>query len=236
MKTVICRLDLGYTRIAGYTLYDDITEEFYETTPREVKELIRKEGINGLKLENNEIVLDEEGFNQKNLMIRSGVGKYRPLNSTDTLINRMYAVVDAVDYGGEIRYEVITNYCGRKLMTEEFIRTLNTLGNVAGIVVTSTKIELCNQKFNKPLTPKELLIIRNRDPIYKELNETAEADKLITIEEEVKEAEKQEKEAEKEEKEAENPNKPKEPKDIKFNSSKQPKEQDKKEPAKQKAK
>ena len=59
MKTVICRLDLGYTRIAGYLLYDSITQEFVETTPREVKELIKKDMVNGLKLLNNQIELDE---------------------------------------------------------------------------------------------------------------------------------------------------------------------------------
>ena len=127
MKTVICRLDLGYTRVAGYTLYDDVTEEFHETTPREVKELIRKNQVNGLKLVDGGIVLDEEGFNQRNLMIKSAVGKYRPLYDTDSLVTRMYAVLDVVDNGGELMYEVITNYCGRKLMTEEFVRTLSSI-------------------------------------------------------------------------------------------------------------
>ena len=65
MKTVICRLDLGYTRVAGYTLYDDVTEEFHETTPREVKELIRKNQVNGLKLVDGGIVLMKKGFNQE---------------------------------------------------------------------------------------------------------------------------------------------------------------------------
>ena len=51
-------------------------------------------------------------------MIKSAVGKYRPLYDTDSLVTRMYAVLDVVDNGGELMYEVITNYCGRKLMTE----------------------------------------------------------------------------------------------------------------------
>ena len=148
MKTVICRLDLGYTRVAGYTLYDDVTEEFHETTPREVKELIRKNQVNGLKLVDGGIVLDEEGFNQRNLMIKSAVGKYRPLYDTDSLVTRMYAVLDVVDNGGELMYEVITNYCGRKLMTEEFVRTLSSIGYVAGAIITDEKIILCNKKLS----------------------------------------------------------------------------------------
>ena len=182
MKTVICRLDLGYTRVAGYTLYDDVTEEFHETTPREVKELIRKNQVNGLKLVDGGIVLDEEGFNQRNLMIKSAVGKYRPLYDTDSLVTRMYAVLDVVDNGGELMYEVITNYCGRKLMTEEFVRTLSSIGYVAGIKITDEKIILCNKKLSNIEKP-----IANDDKAeeYKEINEITEADGVLSIEEEV---------------------------------------------------
>lgn len=182
MKTVICRLDLGYTRVAGYTLYDDVTEEFHETTPREVKELIKKDQVNGLKIVDGEIVLDTEGFNQRNLMIKSAVGKYRPLYDTDSLVTRMYAVLDVVDCGGELMYEVITNYCGRKLMTEEFVRTLSSIGYVAGIKITDEKIILCNKKLSNIEKP-----ISNDDKAeeYKEINEMTEADGVLSIEEEV---------------------------------------------------
>ena len=45
MKTAVCRIDLGYTRIAGYVLYDSKSLEFEETTPREVEKLNRKNKI-----------------------------------------------------------------------------------------------------------------------------------------------------------------------------------------------
>lgn len=186
MKTVICRLDLGYTRVAGYTLYDDITEEFHETTPREVKELIKNDQVNGLKLVNDEIVLDVEGFNQRNLMIKSAVGKYRPLYNTDSLVTRMYAVLDVVDCGGEFKYEVITNYCGRKLMTEEFVRTLSSIGYVAGVIITDKKIILCNKKLSNHLISGKPIVNENKDEEYKEINELPEADAVLIIEEEVK--------------------------------------------------
>ena len=182
MKTVICRLDLGYTRIAGYTLYDDLTEEFHETTPRDVKELIRKNQVNGLKLFENEIVIDTEGFNQRNLMIKSAVGKYRPLNATDSLVTRMYAVLDVVDCGGELKYEVITNYCGRKLMTEEFIRTLNKMGYVAGAIITDEKIKLLNKKFQNKYNEEKY----EKEDEYRDIEEITEADDILSIEEEVK--------------------------------------------------
>lgn len=181
MKTVICRLDLGYTRIAGYTLYDDVTEEFHETTPREVKEFIKKNEVNGLKLVNDEIILDVEGFNQRNLMIKTAVGKYRPLFDADSLVTRMYAILDVVDCGGEFKYEVITNYCGRKLMTEEFVRTLSKMGYVAGAVITDEKIKLLNKKFSNQSNEEK----QERDEEYNDIDETSEADAVISIEEEV---------------------------------------------------
>lgn len=181
MKTVVCRLDLGYTRVAGYTLYDDVTEEFHETTPREVKELIRKNRVNGLKLADGEIVLDEEGFNQRNLMIKSAVGKYRPLYDTDSLVTRMYAVLDVVDCGGELMYEVITNYCGRKLMTEEFVRTLSSIGYVAGVIITDEKIKLLNKKFSNQSNEEK----HEKEDEYRDIDEISEADDVLSIGEEV---------------------------------------------------
>ena len=184
MKTVICRLDLGYTRIAGYLLYDSLTQEFQETTPKDTKELVKKGEVNGLVLLNNEIELDEKGFKQKNLMIRTGVGKYRPLKDTDSLINRMYAVVDVVDCGGELKYEIITNYCGRKLVTEDFVKNIFHMGYIAGVDVIDDSIKLC--------APNWEMEAENHGGLqeeYSELPETAEAELLPSLEEEIRQVE-----------------------------------------------
>ena len=59
MKTVACRIDLGYTRIAGYTLFDLETLEFQETTPKEVVDLMKSGKVNGLTFDDKgEIVPD----------------------------------------------------------------------------------------------------------------------------------------------------------------------------------
>lgn len=183
MKTVICRLDLGYTRIAGYLLYDNLSQEFLETTPRDTKELVKKGQVNGLMLVSGEIELDEEGFNQKNLMVRTGVGKYRPLKDTDSLINRMYAVIDVVDCGGEIKYEVITNYCGRKLVDEDFIKSINFMGYVAGVKIADDGIQLCGK-----IAEVDAIKVREIPEEYNELAETTEAASIPAIEEEIKQA------------------------------------------------
>ena len=144
MKTVIARIDLGMTRTAGYLIYFPETLEFVEMTPKEVKQLIKTYGINGLKLVNNEIELDE-AFNQRNLMIRTGVGRYRQLYESENMINRMFAVTKhIIDNDGE-RYEIINNRCGRNEVTSEKLKVLMEIGFVAGVRFkgSNKKIEVC---------------------------------------------------------------------------------------------
>lgn len=144
-RTVICRLDLGYTRISGFTLYDGSSKEFQEKTPKEVKELIKKGQVNGLKLVNGEIELDKEGFNQQNLMIKTGVGKYRQLHEKDTLINCMYAVVKVIKNDKETVYEVINNRYARVKIIEDKLKVLYDIGGfIAGVIIEKNKIKICN--------------------------------------------------------------------------------------------
>lgn len=143
MKTTIVRLDLGMSRIAGFTVYDDITKEFQEKTPKEITTLIKKNELNGLKLVNNKIELDTEGFNMKNLMIKSGVGKFRKMHETDTIINCMYAVVRVIKFDDNTVYEVINNRCARIKIDENRIKMLYEIGYVAGIILVKNRIDIC---------------------------------------------------------------------------------------------
>lgn len=133
-KTVICRIDLGKTRVAGYLIYYPETKEFLECTSLEVKRLIRNNELNGLMLEGDEIVLDKD-FNQ-NLMIRSGVGRYRAMYEDDMPARiRMYAVTQMMVYGDYVELEVISNTCARLVMSSEHVAHLCKLGAVAGCKV-----------------------------------------------------------------------------------------------------
>jgi len=144
MKTIVCRLDLGQTRVSGYTLYDEITCEFQETTPREVKELIKRNQVNGLKLVNGDIELDTEGFNQMNLIVKSAVGKYRNLYPADTMVNCTYAVVRVIETNNGRIYETVNNRCARVKITPERLKMLIEIkGYVAGVRLVEGKIEIC---------------------------------------------------------------------------------------------
>ncbi|MGH4117947.1 hypothetical protein [Clostridium sp.] len=164
MKTVACMLKLGQTRTAGYTLYDENTHEFEETTPKVVKDLIIRGQVNGLKLNDGEIQLDEEGFNICNLMVKSSVGRYRPLNPTTSMISRTYAVTRVIKTDKEKLYILISNKCARfKFKTQQLKGLIDIGGYVAGVRLVEGKIEVCkgvsilDQRTKKDIEVKELL-------------------------------------------------------------------------------
>mgnify|MGYP004537258689 CR=1 FL=1 len=133
-KTVVCQLALGMTRVSGYTLYDHESMAFEETTPRDVKALIRQGIVNGLVLDKeNNIQLDEAGFNCKNLLVKSGVGNYRPMKPCSGLASKgTYALTKVADTDDGMVYEVVSHMCARIPVTEQKIRALYQLGCLYG--------------------------------------------------------------------------------------------------------
>ena len=146
MKTAVCRIDLGYTRIAGYVLYDSKSLEFEETTPREVEKLVRKNQVNGLTFNaDGDIVPDIMDWNLGNMKIRSGVGNYRNFNTDDPRGDTIYSVTKAfeVDGIGQI-YEVVNNRCARKLYTKKQLIALCQMAWVGGVLITDDdEVALC---------------------------------------------------------------------------------------------
>ena len=137
MKTVACRIDLGYTRIAGYTLYDTESLEFQETTPKDVEKLIHGGKVNGLAFDGEgKVIPDMYGWNLGNIKIKSGVSNYRNFNTDDPRGDTVYNVVRAFDVEGIGRiYEVINNRCARKFYTGKQLVVLSQMAWVGGIMV-----------------------------------------------------------------------------------------------------
>lgn len=167
-KTVACRLDLGMTRIAGYTLYDPNSMEFHETTPREVENLVKKGLVNGLVFsKDGGLVPDMDGWSMGNLKIKSAVGRYRDMDTEKTKGDTIYSVVRAIQItgmGGDSSqdtdagnsqtsaasepvyiYEVINNRCARSFYTRKQLVGLANFAWVGGIRVNqeTDTIELC---------------------------------------------------------------------------------------------
>lgn len=157
MKTVVARIDLGFTRIAGYILYDSETYEFKEMTPVPVATLTRKGCVNGLIIDKDgELIPDAEGWNMQNIKIKSGVGHYRDYNAHTNKGDTVYSVVRAVSVDDKIiLYEVINNRCVRMFVTPTVLLGINKLYLVGGVKITGDTITLCEGVIKEDYTDKE---------------------------------------------------------------------------------
>ncbi len=134
MKTIVCRLDLGVTRIAGYTLFDSETKEFQETTTRETEKLVKAGCVNGLVFDKNGLLVpDVEGWNLPNMKIKSSVGRYRDYDNEKSRGDTIYSVVGVNSTTEGKIYEVINNRCARVQYTEKQVRSLAEFAWVGGI-------------------------------------------------------------------------------------------------------
>lgn len=150
MRYAVSLIYLGYTRNSGAVLFDSNTKEFLDSTPAEVRRLIDLGLVKGLKWRNGdegpEFVVDTEGFNQQNIPVKSA-NKFRPyLNDVPGApINSMYTVVRVLDtdYRGRL-YEVVSNKCARIKITEQNLRELSQLTNIAGVWIKDDEIKVCD--------------------------------------------------------------------------------------------
>ena len=150
MRYAVSLIYLGYTRNSGAVLFDSDTKEFLDSTPAEVRRLIDLGLVKGLKWRNGdegpEFIVDTEEFNQQNIPVKSA-NKFRPyLNDVPGApINSMYTVVRVLDtdYRGKL-YEVVSNKCARIKITEQNLRELSQLTNIAGVWITDNEIKVCD--------------------------------------------------------------------------------------------
>jgi hypothetical protein len=144
-------LMLGYTRLAGVTAYNSETRNFDEITPAVARKLIAEGRIKGILWKNTvdggEFVPDIKEFNQQNILVKTAVGKFRPLlnDHVGIEINSMYTVVRKIltDYRG-ILYEIVSNKAGRVKVTEKQLRELNEITNIAGVFINDDDIIICD--------------------------------------------------------------------------------------------
>lgn len=151
MNYAVAVMMLGYTRINGVVAFNSDTKEFLEITPAVAKRMIDKDLLKGLrwKKEDEGIVFecDTEGWNQTNIPFRTACGKFRPLKNDypGVDINSMYTVVRVLDtdYRGRL-YEVVSNKCSRIKITEQNLRELAAITDIAGVWITDNEIKVAD--------------------------------------------------------------------------------------------
>ncbi len=139
-KTVVCRIDLGMTRIAGYVLFNPTGEhyDFDEVTPKETLRMVQAGTVNGLKIVEGQLVPDVEGFQQQNIKIKSGVGNYRNMVETGKQGDKTFSVIRKVYHDDEDEYHLITSKCGRFTIDTEGLKMLMRFSDVAGVRLSET--------------------------------------------------------------------------------------------------
>lgn len=142
---------LGYTRCNNVCVYNPESRGFDDLTPAEARRFIDQKQLKGVLWRNGEegpeFYPDTEGFNQKDIMIKSA-NKFRPMLK-DVLagnpVNSFFTVVRVLDtdYRGRL-YEVVSNKYSRVKVTEQNLRELNDITVVAGVWITDDEIEVCD--------------------------------------------------------------------------------------------
>ena len=149
MKCVfLAELSLGYTRRVGCLTYCAQTKEFNEFTLAASRRLIENGEIVGVKWndtpDGGEYIPDKD-YGLDNILVKSGVGKFRPLlnDIPGAPVNSMYFVVRVLDtdYRGRL-YEIVNQRCQRTKITEEQLRGLADITQVAGVRITEDEITL----------------------------------------------------------------------------------------------
>ena len=146
-KTAVCKLMLGRTRDAGWLVYDSSTYAFNELTNSEVRRLILDEGINGLEISSRgEIVLDRRFYLTRNMMARSGVGRYHLMLEDDTLpdTDEIFFLTKVMKFSaGTNIYEVVNNKCARLPFKVETVKRLYAQGILNGATDIDGEIIPC---------------------------------------------------------------------------------------------
>lgn len=144
-KTAVCKLMLGRTRDAGWLVYDSSTYAFNELTNSEVRRLILDEGINGLEISSRgEIVLDRRFYLTRNMMARSGVGRYHLMVEDDTLdTDEIFFLTKVIKFPAGNIYEVINNKCARLPFKVETVKRLYAQGILNGATDINGEIIPC---------------------------------------------------------------------------------------------
>lgn len=139
-KAIINRVDLG-KRVVGYELYSYDSEEILGLTVSQIKALVDSgEKVLGVRFEGKELLLD--GVHTRNIMVKTGIGNFRPLVPDESLAATIIYTVLAFDAKQGL-YETINSRFGKRWVSEESLRICSGFTCVNGITFEDGKVKLC---------------------------------------------------------------------------------------------
>lgn len=159
MNIVVNKLVLG-NRELGWELWSG--KEVMEYTSKQIKDMIKagKQKICGLKIgDNDELLLDKEGFFTTNMMVHSHIGSWKSMEE-ESMVNNLYVCIGSHEESGKVVYDCISSKFEQAKISENDMRAYLKIGIVSGgakldgekIVLAGTETE---KKMQVPVTEKK---------------------------------------------------------------------------------
>ena len=159
MNIVVNKLVLG-NRELGWELWSG--KEVMEYTSKQIKDMIKagKQKICSLKIgDNDELLLDKEGFFTTNMMVHSHIGSWKSMEE-ESMVNNLYVCIGSHEESGKVVYDCISSKFEQAKISENDMRAYLKIGIVSGgakldgekIVLAGTEPE---KKVQVPVTEKK---------------------------------------------------------------------------------
>lgn len=159
MNIVVNKLVLG-NRELGWELWSG--KEVMEYTSKQLKDMIKagKQKVCGLKIgDNDELLLDKEGFFTTNMMVHSHIGSWKSMEE-ESMVNNLYVCIGSHEESGKVVYDCISSKFEQAKISENDMKAYLKIGIVSGgakldgekIVLAGTEPE---KKVQVPVTEKK---------------------------------------------------------------------------------
>ncbi len=159
MNIVVNKLVLG-NRELGWELWSG--KEVMEYTSKQLKDMIKagRQKVCGLKIgDNDELLLDKEGFFTTNMMVHSHIGSWKSMEE-ESMVNNLYVCIGSHEESGKVVYDCISSKFEQAKISENDMKAYLKIGIVSGgakldgekIVLAGTEPE---KKVQIPVTEKK---------------------------------------------------------------------------------
>ena len=172
MNIVVNKLVLG-NRELGWELWSG--KEVMEYTSKQIKDMIKagKQKICGLKIgDNDELLLDKEGFFTTNMMIHSHIGSWKSMEE-ESMVNNLYVCIGSHEESGKMVYDCISSKFEQAKISENDMRAYLKIGIVSGgakldgdkIVLANLEVAKTDAKVDEPIKEEAKVEVKKEDNV-----------------------------------------------------------------------